>query len=380
MSDLSPLLQMLQQAWRREMEGAVTYRALAEREEEENRKRLLLRLAETEEKHAARWAQRLEELGGQVPRREKVKSPLGWSLRFARPEVIIQKMEVQEDRDIAAYERLLAEVGDAVSQQIAREALRDEREHVRTLHLLAGPVQTPDRALDLILRREKWHVRGGSWIGDAIYGVNDGLGAVFGIVSGVAGATGADQYYVVMAGLAGTFASALSMGSGAYLAAKSEREVYEAELYRERKELEESPEEEREELELFYQLKGFSPEEAKLLTDRLAQQPEQMLKTLAHEELGLSESQFPNPWVSGLSATLSTAVGAFIPLIPFLFVQGMPALVASGIISIIAHFAVGVAKSLVTTRSWWASGLEMTIVGVLVGAVTYAVGALFGVG
>jgi len=371
---------MLQQAWRREMEGAVTYRALAEREEEENRKRLLLRLAETEEKHAARWAQRLEELGGQVPRREKVKSPLGWSLRFARPEVIIQKMEVQEDRDIAAYERLLAEVGDAVSQQIAREALRDEREHVRTLHLLAGPVQTPDRALDLILRREKWHVRGGSWIGDAIYGVNDGLGAVFGIVSGVAGATGADQYYVVMAGLAGTFASALSMGSGAYLAAKSEREVYEAELYRERKELEESPEEEREELELFYQLKGFSPEEAKLLTDRLAQQPEQMLKTLAHEELGLSESQFPNPWVSGLSATLSTAVGAFIPLIPFLFVQGMPALVASGIISIIAHFAVGVAKSLVTTRSWWASGLEMTIVGVLVGAVTYAVGALFGVG
>lgn len=168
------------------------------------------------------------------------------------------------------------------------------------------------------------------------------------------------------------------MGSGAYLAAKSEREVYEAELYRERKELAESPEEEREELELFYQLKGFSPEEAKLLTDRLAQNPEQMLETLAHEELGLSESRFPNPWVSGLSATLSTAVGAFIPLIPF-FLQGMSAVVVSALVSIIAHFAVGVAKSLVTTRSWWASGLEMTVVGVLVGAVTYALGVLFGV-
>ena len=100
MSDLSPLLQMLQQAWRREMEGAVTYRALAEREEEENRKRLLLRLAETEEKHAARWAQRLEELGGQVPRREKVKSPLGWSLRFARPELIIPELALRALRHL----------------------------------------------------------------------------------------------------------------------------------------------------------------------------------------------------------------------------------------------------------------------------------------
>jgi VIT1/CCC1 family predicted Fe2+/Mn2+ transporter len=362
------------------MEGAITYRALAERETEENRQRVLLRLAEVEEGHAARWAQRIEELGGQVPPLEQVKSPFRWSLRLARPEVVLRKLEAQEDQDIAAYERLLAEIGDEVSQQIAREALRDEHEHVRTLSLLTGPGPAPDRALDLILRREKWHVRGGSWIGDAIYGVNDGLGAVFGIVSGVAGATNADQYYVVLAGLAGTFASALSMGSGAYLAAKSEREVYEAELHRERRELEEHPEEEREELELFYQLKGFSPEEAKLLADRLAQQPEQMLKTLAHEELGLAESRFPNPWVSGLSATLSTAVGAFIPLIPFFFLRGMPAVVASGLVSIVAHFAVGAAKSLVTTRSWWASGLEMTVVGVLVGAVTYVVGILFGVG
>lgn len=188
------LINALQQAWQREMEGAVAYRALAE-QEEENRKRVLIRLAETEERHAARWAQRLAELDGPAPRPEKVKSPLRWSLRVARPEVLIQKMEAQEDRDIAAYERLLAEVNDEVSQQIAREALRDEYEHARLLCFLAGTGSTPDRALELILRREKWHVRGGSWIGAAIYGVNDGLGVVFGIVSGVAGATGADHYY-----------------------------------------------------------------------------------------------------------------------------------------------------------------------------------------
>jgi vacuolar iron transporter family protein len=105
-----------------------------------------------------------------------------------------------------------------------------------------------------------------------------------------------------------------------------------------------------------------------------------MLKALAHEELGLSESGFPTPWVSGLSATLSTAVGAFIPLTPFFFMAGMQALVVSGAVSVLAHFAVGAAKSLVTTRSWWSSGLEMAAVGVIVGAATYGVGVLLGVG
>jgi VIT1/CCC1 family predicted Fe2+/Mn2+ transporter len=96
------------------------------------------------------------------------------------------------------------------------------------------------------------------WIGDAIYGVNDGLGAVFGIVSGMAGYTGGSEV-VLAAGLAGTLASALSMGAGAYLAAKSQREVYESEVTREQREIEEDPHEELMELELFYQLKGFSP-------------------------------------------------------------------------------------------------------------------------
>ena len=380
MTDNRKVLDALERAWRMEVEGAVTYRALAERERDANRKRILLRLAEVEDVHAARWTQRIEELGGQAPDPTRVKSPLGLSLQIARPEVIMRRLEAQEEEDIAIYEQLLKDVGDEESHQIARDAIRDEQEHARTLHLLAGSVHSPAHALDLILRREKWHVRSGNWIGDAIYGVNDGLGAVFGIVSGVAGATRADHRYVVLAGVAGTFASALSMGSGAYLAAKSEREVYEAELQREQRELDEHPEEEREELELFYQLKGFSPEEAALLVERLSQQPEQMLKTMAHEELGLAEAQFPNPWTSGVSAMLSTAVGAFIPLIPFFFIRGMPAVVASGIVSILAHFAVGAAKSLVTTRSWWASGMEMTTVGILVGAVTYAVGVLFGVG
>ena len=93
---------------------------------------------------------------------------------------------------------------------------------------------SPQSVLDTILKRERWHGRGGSWVADAIYGVNDGLGAVFGIVSGVAGATNNQQHIILISGLAGMIASSLSMGAGAYLAVKSEAEVYEAEIAREK--------------------------------------------------------------------------------------------------------------------------------------------------
>ena len=123
-------------------------------------------------------------------------------------------------------------------------------------------------------------------------------------------------------------ASALSMGSGAYLATKTEREVQEAELRHESKELQMHPEEEEEELALFYQLKGVPEDEAKILASRLIAQPETALKTLGSEELGLSEQAFPNPWMEALSASLSTALGAFIPIIPFFFTSGYPAIIA----------------------------------------------------
>jgi len=195
-------------------------------------------------------------------------------------------------------------------------------------------------------------------------------------VSGMAGYTGGSEV-VLAAGLAGTLASALSMGAGAYLASKSEREVYESEVSRERAEIEEDPNEELLELDLFYQLKGFSADEARSMAERIQKEPKQFLRTLVSEELGLSEENFPNPWRSTLSATVSTAIGGFIPIIPFFFAIGMPAVVASFVVSTLAHFAVGASKALVTTRSWWASGTEMTIVGIIEAAITYGLGRAF---
>jgi predicted membrane protein (TIGR00267 family) len=124
-------------------------------------------------------------------------------------------------------------------------------------------------------------------------------------------------------------------------------------------------------------LKGFSSEEAHTMAERIQKEPKQFLRTLVHEELGLSEESFPSPWRSTVSATISTAIGGFIPVVPFFFTVGMPAVIASFIISTIAHFVVGASKALVTTRPWYASGFEMTVVGILEAAVTYGVGLAF---
>src|SRR6266404_1347146 len=367
--------------WQAEVETAQVYRDLAERERDEKRKGILLRMAEAEERHAQRWEQKLRDLGAEPPvLKDTIARHLNrWWNRIAGAEIAIRRMEATEERQEAEFydqaERAFA--GEQDVQEFLRKSALEEKAHARALSAMAPPV-SPRTALDKILKRERWHGRGGSWVADAIYGANDGLGAVFGIVSGVAGATNNQQHYILISGLAGMLASTLSMGAGAYLAAKSEAEVYEAEISRERAEVEENPEEEIEEMSLFYQLQGFTPEESQRMAERLAEQPEQFVQAMAQSELGLSEHRFGKPWTSATSAALSTAVGAFIPIIPFFFMSGIAAVVTAFAISIVAHFAVGAAKSLITIRSWWASGLEMTIVGVIEAAVTYGLGLAFG--
>src|SRR3954469_9169565 len=370
-------LATIERMWRREVEAAHTYKLLAERETDPKRRSILLRLAEQEDKHAGRWSERIVAATGRVPDPKEIERGLTWFQRIGDSSVVLHRLEQEESKAETEYDELLTRLSDPADRRIAEEAMVEERDHAVVLRALAGGnIPTPRSTLDTILRRERWHVRGTGWIGDAIYGVNDGLGAVFGIVSGMAGYTGGGGV-VLAAGLAGTLASALSMGAGAYLASKSEREVYESEVSRERAEIEEDPHEELLELELFYQLKGFSAEEARTMAERIQKEPKQFLKTLVHEELGLSEENFPNPLRSTVSAAVSTAIGGFIPIIPFFFAVGTPAVIASFVISTLAHFAVGASKSLVTTRSWWASGAEMTVVGVLEAAITYGVGVYF---
>ena len=375
------LVRALEDARDRELRAVALYRLLAERETDERRKRLFGRLADEELEHSKRFVERLEALGVTAAPPEIGPRPLDRVVvRWLGSEAMLRRMEAEEASNLTAFGRAADAIeADPATRDLFRDVERDEKNHARLLQ--ASEAQgAPAARLEAILKGEKWHVSTGSWIGDAIYGVNDGLGAVFGFVSGTAAYTAGDTRPVIFAGLLGTMASALSMGSSAFLASKSEREVHQAEIERERREIEESPEHEIEELALLLQLKGFEEDESRVMAATIAKRPDQFLRTMAQEELGLSDQHLPNPGVSLLSATVATAIGGIIPVLPFFFAGGVRAIIASAVVSTLAHFAVGAAKSLVTARVWWKSGLEMTIVGVLMGAVTYVLGVVFKLG
>jgi VIT1/CCC1 family predicted Fe2+/Mn2+ transporter/rubrerythrin len=378
------LIQALQANWSAEMAGFYTYSHLAERQTDAGRRGALRRLAAAEKHHADLWAERLHALRAEVPAfqpsAELVAKLAGWDNAGSSA---LRALELEESRDIAHYGQQLEQFGDEDSRAALAQVLQDESDHYRTLQQLSTAINLPPEqamaqaqaSLDgLLAARLRGRVQAGSWIGDAIYGVNDGLGSIFGIVSGVSGATLGNSHFVLIAGLAGMVASALSMGSGAYLAASSQREIFHAELAREEQAVRLNPVEARELLSLTYQVRGLPVQDADRVVDALAGQPKRLAEALAREHLHTSEEGLANPWVSAVSGALSTAVGAFIPVVPFFFLSGLRAVVVAAVVSLVAHFAVGAAKSLLTARSWWASGFEMTWIGALEGAVTYAIG------
>jgi predicted membrane protein (TIGR00267 family) len=383
--DTEHLVDALTNNWQTEMRGFHTYNTLSMRTIDPQQCRSLYSLALAEQHHADLWAARLKELGAPVPQYDGSEAGEADSLanRIGGFDLALRRLELDESRDIARYGKQIQDLGDPPTIDILNQVIEDERDHYATLGNLIRhhmpqtqlePAQAKRALDDLTAARDKGKPKAASWIGDAIYGVNDGLGAIFGIVSGVSGATLGNARFVLIAGLAGMFASALSMGSGAYLAAKSEREIYEAEYEREREAVEYNESEARELLSLTYQVRGLTAEDADHFVGHIAEKKDQLVEVLARERLHISEEGLSKPWVSATSGALSTAVGAFIPVLPFFFMSGIPAIVVAAIISLIAHFAVGASKSLITIRSWWASGLEMTAVGALEGVVTYVIG------
>ncbi len=244
---------------------------------------------------------------------------------------------------------------------------RESAEHASTLGQIAGKGPEP------------WHkTASGGFLRNVVYGFNDGLTANFGLVAGVIGAAAANQHSaVVVAGVAGLIADALSMGSSGYLAAKSEREVYEYEIAMEKDEVELMPEIERDELAIIYEAKGMSRDTAFDLASQIMQDPALMLKEQVQEELKIGEfnmSPFREAWITGTA----TALGAVIPVFPFFIWQGTTAIVVSFALAMLSHFLVGAARSVFTGRSVFRSGFDMFVVGMGVAIVGYYVGTFIG--
>ena len=303
------VLEILESNWQAEMRGCHTYELWAERETEPQRRIAFRNLAKAEKHHADLWAERIRALGGAEPTDPGPKSGDANTIatRVGGVGLALRRLELDESHDIAKYAKQLEELGDEPSIVILKQVIEDEREHYRTLNNLIrnrrpnpqSSSQEAQKELDELLAiRQKGQVQAARWIGDAIYGVNDGLGAIFGIVSGVSGATLGNSRFVVIAGMVGMIASALSMGSGAYLAAKSEREIYQAEFSRERDAVEYDEPEAREVLSLSYQIRGLSAEEADLFVEHLARDKSQLVRALAQERLNTTEEGLRKPWTS----------------------------------------------------------------------------------
>ena len=368
-------------AWTDEVQATVVYGLIAARERDPQRAAVLRRLAEIEVSHRTRIEQRMRELGIEIPDERSVEIS-GWrrlQARYAPIDRLIARQEAME-LDIASQ---IEEhpTGDAGTDRLLDEIREEETQHTEALaQLRAGTVPAvggrddgPQVRLNRILSREGWHRRNNGWISGAIYGANDGLAAVFGLVAGFSGATGG-SHLVLTAGLFGAIGSALSMATGAYLAERSVAEVAAANLAREHEEVLSHPEEEKEELSLYYQLKGLTEEEADGFVERIAEDPERLFRAIAIEEFGSADAERGDAVQAALAGGLSTAVGAMVPVLPFFFLSGTAGVITAAAVSLVAHFAVGAAKSLVTLRTAWSAGIEMTIAGAVVGGVTYLLG------
>jgi VIT1/CCC1 family predicted Fe2+/Mn2+ transporter len=333
----------------------------------------------------------MRELSIEIPAPDSVRMSawMRMQLRVAPIDRLLAAREAAEDEEVDGLYK--HSTGDPDTDRLLHDIRKEERSHslavgdIRSGNGASAPTEPPlsptqQRAkarLDKITGRETWHQTGGGWVSGAIYGANDGLAAVFGLVAGFSGATGG-SHLVLTAGLFGAIGSALSMATGAFLAERSTMEVAAADLKREHDEVLAHPEEEKEELSLYYQLKGLTADEADVIVARIAQDPEKLYEAIATEELGGPDAASGNPVEAALAGGLSTAAGAMIPVIPFFFLSGTAGVIAAAVVSLAAHFAVGAAKSLFTLRSAWSAGLEMTLAGVIVGGATFLLGLAIG--
>ncbi|TDD47086.1 hypothetical protein E1286_18670 [Nonomuraea terrae] len=215
----------------------------------------------------------------------------------------------------------------------------------------------------------------GGWLRPSVFGAMDGLVSNFALIAGVAGGTG-NTKIIALGGVAGLAAGALSMAGGEYVSVASQRELAQAEIAVERRELARHPEDELAELAQTFVDKGVTPDLAVEVARQISRDPEHALEVHSRAELGVAPGDLPSPVVAAISSFLSFAVGALLPLLPYMF--GAEHLGWSAGVSCVALFAAGALVSAVTARSWWYTGLRQLLVGAVAAGVTFGVGNLIG--
>jgi VIT1/CCC1 family predicted Fe2+/Mn2+ transporter len=335
--------------WNEEMRSAWLYRAVAEAESDGTRRALFEELAGEAEKQAMIW-QRQAGLAGH---------PVSWQfkpgIRARVTAMLVRLLGAQRMRGVLAAMKVR---GMSIYSKSAPG------------HFMSPTMQGGEH-------RHRGVESGGN-LRAAVFGVNDGLISNASLIMGVAGAA-ADSSIVLLSGAAGLVAGAFSMAAGEYVSVRSQREMYEYQISLERDELEHYPEAEAEELTLIYQARGLERSEAQRMATSIIADPAKALTTLAREELGLNPEDLGSPIGAAVSSFSAFALGASIPLAPFLMVEGSAALSFAIAASAVSLFAVGACLSLFTGRGALAGGLRMLAIGACAGAMTYGIGTVLGV-
>lgn len=346
-----------------EVDAGFLYRALAELELDTKRKEIYRRLADVEDKHVELWKTIFLENQIDVPvLNPSLKARIQYRLaRLFGTQLLLPLLLREEAGEVKKYLRFHDQAEGESTKSAAYRFATESLEHVSSLQSLAG------------ISSEPWHqTESGDLLRNIVYGFNDGLTANFGLVAGVIGGN-VSHYVVLLSGVAGTIADALSMGSSGYLAAQSQKEVHDHELEMERQEILLMPEVEAEELALMYEAKGIAAKQAREIARDMITDPDKVLNEMKREELNIGEAT-TTPLKEGVITGTATAIGAFIPVAPFVVFEKEIAIWISFVISMLAHFGVGAARSLFTGRGILRSGFDMFAVGFGVAAISYVLG------
>jgi VIT1/CCC1 family predicted Fe2+/Mn2+ transporter len=371
-----------------ERDATILYDALTSIDKDPVRSAAFARIAANERRHADIWAARLRDLGLAVPEPGTPRMRVRFIIAVARifgTKAVADLVKALEGDEEGIYE------SQGGSPEVAAIAA-DEREHAEIWDRLASGAAVADPQRDGVAvaraassaaavgEGESWHRKTGrsGTLRAIIFGVSDGLVSNLSLVMGVAGAA-AEPSFILLAGIAGLLAGAFSMAAGEYISMQSQRELFERQIALERAEMEAMPEEEEAELAAAYRSKGFTQEEAETIAKRIFANQEQALDMLVREELGLDPKELGSPWGAAFGSFIAFAVGAIIPVIPFLFGGSAPFIAASLILSLVALFVVGAGVSLLTGRSLLFSGFRQLFIGLGAAIVTYLIGTLIGV-
>jgi len=361
-----------------ERDAIALYDQLAQIEKDPRRADAFRTIAGNERRHADVWAGKLRDLGATVPEadgpRLRIRTILLVARMFGTHAVrdLVQALEGDEEQTYA----------EQASPEVEAIAA-DEREHAAIWQRLSGGGGSPGHAAHRpsdIAASERWHHAGRSGtLRAVIFGVSDGLVSNLALVMGIAGASGGQGPFVLLAGIAGLLAGAFSMAAGEYISMQSQRELFERQIALERAELEAMPQEEQAELAQVYRAKGFTEGEAAAIAERMFKDPQHALDTLVREELGLDPDELGSAWGAAGGSFVAFAIGALIPVIPYLLTTGGTAFVWALGLSVAALFAVGAGVSLLTGRSLLFSGGRQVLIGAAAAIVTYIVGRAIGV-